>query len=56
MSWLSQCPQGRNPPFLATNGLSRPAVYRIQDEGCQGSSVPGDGETGRGMDSGTRPL
>ena len=40
----------------ATYGLSRPTVYRIQDEGCQGTSVPGDGEPGRGMDCGTRPM
>jgi DNA invertase Pin-like site-specific DNA recombinase len=37
-------------------GLSRPTVYRILGEDCQGSSVPRDGEPAGGMACGTRPM
>ena len=37
-------------------GLSRPTVYRILGEDCQGSSVSGDGEPVKGIAYGTRLM
>jgi DNA invertase Pin-like site-specific DNA recombinase len=37
-------------------GLSRPAIYRILGEGCQGSSLLGDGGPARGIACVTRPM
>ena len=37
-------------------GLSRPTIYRILDEECQGSSLAGDGGPARGIACVTRPM
>jgi DNA invertase Pin-like site-specific DNA recombinase len=47
---------GRIAAIARATGLSRPTIYRILDEECQGSSVPGDGGPARGIACGTRPM
>jgi DNA invertase Pin-like site-specific DNA recombinase len=37
-------------------GLSRPTIYRILAEECQGSSLLGDGQPARDIACGTRPM
>jgi DNA invertase Pin-like site-specific DNA recombinase len=39
-----------------TTGLSRPTIYRILGETCQGSILPGDGGPAKGIACATRPM
>jgi DNA invertase Pin-like site-specific DNA recombinase len=47
---------GEIAAIARATGLSRPTIYRILDEECQGSSVPGDGGPASGIACVTRQM
>ena len=47
---------GEIAAIARATGLSRPTIYRILGEECQGSSLPGDGGPARGIACVTRPM
>jgi DNA invertase Pin-like site-specific DNA recombinase len=47
---------GEIAAIARATGLSRPTIYRILGEECQGSSLPGDGGSARGIACVTRPM